>query len=121
MAFNLYELFHQAAQACPDQAALLGPGPKEALSYRALDEAVLQASTRLASAGVGPGACVGLHACSGPSYIVATYAAWHCGACVVPVPVELAGPEKETVLRTVALDHVISPTDTADFIAPYLQ
>ncbi len=70
---------------------------------------------------MGPGACVGLHARSGPSYIVATYAAWHRGACVVPVPVELADPEKATVLRTVALDYVISPVDTADFIAPHLH
>jgi long-chain acyl-CoA synthetase len=121
MALNLYDVFHQTARARPDQAALLGPGPQEVLSYRALDEAILQTSARLASAGVGPGACVGLHARSGPSYIVATYAAWHRGACVVPVPVELAGPEKDTILRTVALDYVISPTDTAAFIAPYLH
>jgi long-chain acyl-CoA synthetase len=121
MALNLYDAFHHTVQVQPNQAALLGPGPEEMLSYRSLDEGILQASARLAIAGVGPGACVGLHARSGPAYIVATYAAWHRGACVVPVPVELAGPEKETVLRTVALDYIISPMDTTDFIAPHLR
>jgi long-chain acyl-CoA synthetase len=120
MALNLYDVFHQTARARPNQIALFGPGETEALSYRALDEAILQTSARLASAGVGPAACVGLHVSSGASYIVATYAAWHRGACVVPIPVELAGPEKGTVLRTVALDYVISSTDAA-FLTPHLR
>jgi long-chain acyl-CoA synthetase len=120
MALNLYDVFHQTAQARPDHAALLGPGEAEALSYRALDEAILQTSALLASVGVGPGAFVGLHVRSGASYIVATYAAWRRGACVVPIPVELANPEKETVLRTVSLDYVISPPDAA-FLTPHLR
>jgi long-chain acyl-CoA synthetase len=120
MALNLYEVFQQTARTWPEQPALLGLGQGEVLSYRALDEAILLASAGLARAGVGPGTCVGLHVRSGPSYIVATYAAWHRGACVVPIPVELAGPEKETVFRTVALDYVIAPADTIPFLTAHL-
>jgi long-chain acyl-CoA synthetase len=121
MALNLYELFHEMARRQPDHPALLGPGPREALSYGELDTAILQASARLAAAGVGPGACVGLHCRSGVSYIVTTYAAWHRGACVVPLPFELARAEKEQILRTVALDFVAAPPATAGFLVPYQQ
>src|SRR5262245_10398143 len=94
MGLNLREVLRQTARRQPDRPALLGPGPGDVLTYAALDEAIRQAGARLAGAGVGPGACIGLFCRSGISYIVATYAAWQAGACVVPIPVELARPER---------------------------
>jgi long-chain acyl-CoA synthetase len=119
MTLNLYDVFHHTARRQPDRPAVLGPGPDDMLTYAAADEAMRRDAVRLAAAGVGPGACVGLHCPSGARYILATYAAWRCGACVVPVPVELSSPEKEEILRTVALDFVISPTAAAAFLAPH--
>ncbi len=119
MRLNLYDLFRRTVHRQPERPAVLGPGRDEALTYAALGEAIREAGGRLAAAGVGPGACVGLHCRSGVSYIVATYAAWQRGACVVPLPVELAPPEKEQVLGTVALDFVVSPAAAAGFLAPY--
>jgi long-chain acyl-CoA synthetase len=115
---NLYELFRATAKRQPDQPALVGCDSDQVLSYAAADDAVRQASARLASAGVRPGACVGLHCASGDEYILATYAAWHCGACVMPLPIELTRPEKEQILQTVGVDFVISSPAKANFLAP---
>ena len=54
------------------------------------------------------GDSVGLHCPSGVHYIINTYAIWRCGASVVPIPNELAAPEKQTILRTIALPWMIS-------------
>jgi long-chain acyl-CoA synthetase len=110
MGLNLCEVFRQMARRQPDHPALLGPGPGEGYTYAALNEAIRQAGERLLGAGVHPGACVGLYCRSGASYIIATYAAWQAGACVVPIAVELTRPEREHILRTIALDYVIAPT-----------
>jgi long-chain acyl-CoA synthetase len=121
MPLNLSDDFRRVARRQPDAPAILGPGREEVLSYGELDEAILRAADALARAGAGPGCCVGLHCPGGARYIAATYAAWSRGACVVPVPVELARPEKEEVLRRVALDFVISPVGTAAFLAPAVR
>lgn len=117
MQLNLYRIFKETAQSQPYQPAFLGPGMAESMTYQAADAAIAHASERLARAGVGPRACVGLHCPGGPSYILATYAAWKCGACVVPIPTELTRPEKEEILRTVAIDFVIG--SGASFLEPY--
>jgi long-chain acyl-CoA synthetase len=118
MAVNLYKVFQRTARAQPQTDAILGPGPQQRLSYGALDEAVRLLGEQFLGAGMRPGACVGLHCPSGAAYIASTYAAWFAGACVVPIAAELTGPEKETILRTVALDFVISPPRSASFLAP---
>ncbi|HYV36982.1 MAG TPA: class I adenylate-forming enzyme family protein, partial [Gemmataceae bacterium] len=73
---------------------------------------------RLENAGVGPGSVVGLHVPSGRDYILLTFALWRCGACVAPIPVELALPEKTQFLRTVALDFVLTQEGGASFLDP---
>jgi long-chain acyl-CoA synthetase len=119
MGLNLYDVFHQTARRQADRPALLGPGSGEVLSYALADEAITAAAARLAVAGIGPGACVGLHCPSGARYVLATYAAWQRGASVVPIPVELTRPEKEQILRTVAIDFVITPPASSAFFAPH--
>jgi len=115
MRFNLDGVFRQTARLRPTRPAVLGPA--DALSYAGLDDLIDRFAAKFSWAGVGPGACVGVHAPSGAAYIAATYAAWRCGACAVPVPAELAAPEKDRILRSVAIDFVVSPPKTAGFLA----
>src|SRR5262245_50361418 len=103
---NLYELFHKTAERQPERPAFLTSGAAGGLSYAAVDDAMVRAAARLREAGVMPGDCVGLHCASGANYVISTYAAWCCGACVVPIPIELASAEKERLLRTVGIDYV---------------
>jgi long-chain acyl-CoA synthetase len=116
---NLYDVFRATALRQPDRPAVLGPGPADALSYAQLDGTIRAAGERLASAGVRAGHCVGLHCPSGVDYIVLTYALWQRGACAVPIPVELAAEEKQTICREIALDFIISREKTAAFTAPF--
>src|SRR5919109_570866 len=103
MALNLYDLFHQTARGQPRQPAILSLNA-EPTSYAALDEAIQAAGRGLRQGGVRPGDCVGLHLLSGPDYIVGNYAAWSCGACVVPIPMELRPNEKQQIARVIALE-----------------
>jgi long-chain acyl-CoA synthetase len=119
MGFNLDDVFQQAARERPNAPAVLGPSSGDALAYAGLDDLIDRFAAKFAWAGVEPGTCVGVHAPSGAAYIAATYAAWRCGACAVPVPVELAAPEKDRILRSVAIDFVVSPARTAGFLADY--
>src|SRR5262249_61752538 len=118
MMFNLYDSFHATAKRQGDHPALLGPGDDDAWSYAALDEAIPNAAGCLEQAGGRARDCVGLHLPSGADYIIATYALWCSGACVVPLPAELAPPEKAQILRTVALDAVLTPENAAAFLNP---
>jgi len=116
---NLYEQFRRTADGQPDHAALLGPRNGAILSYRALDEAIRQASDRLAASGVRSGDCVGLHFPSTTDYIIYTFAIWRCGACVVPLPTELASAEKSEICRCLALDWAITTRHAAMFLEPF--
>src|SRR5262245_16787745 len=121
MAMSLYDVFRDTARRQPAEFALLGPGPDDRLSYRQLAEAIDAAADRLHGAGLRPGACVGLHCPSGADYIILTYAVWRCGGCVVPIPVELADPEKQEICRTIALTLVITGQARASFVEPFRQ
>ena len=116
---NLYQQFRETAARLADHPAILGPRPDAALSYGALDAAIGQAAAQLAAAGVGPRQCIGLHIASSPEYIIATYALWKLGGCVVPVPVELAPSEKAEICRRLALDGVLTGGGGAAFCEPF--
>jgi long-chain acyl-CoA synthetase len=116
---NLYDVFRETVSRQPKSPAILGPGPSDVLSYEQLDDRIRRTAERLERAGAGAGHCVGLHCPSGIDYIVLTYALWRCGSCAVPIPVELAAGEKQTVCREIALDFVISREKTASFIEPF--
>jgi long-chain acyl-CoA synthetase len=105
---NLDDLFRESVRRQPDHAAVCGPKSDDRWSYRDLDRAIDAAAGRLQAAGVRPGHCVGLHVPSGVSYIVCTYAAWRCGACVVPMPTELTSVEKADIAARIALDALIT-------------
>jgi long-chain acyl-CoA synthetase len=116
MSTELYELFHRTARNQPDHPAILGPGADAAISYAQLDEAIIQTGQRLRRAGVEPGQCVGLHYPSGSDYVVLNYAAWYCGACVVPVATELSAAERLAVCSEISLSHLVSRAGDAAFV-----
>jgi long-chain acyl-CoA synthetase len=118
MTLNLYDRFHQTARRQPASPAILGPPAAAAVSYRALDEAIVAAGERLHGAGVSAGDCVGLHLRSSLEYIVCTYAIWRCGGCVVPLPMELTDPETAEICSCLALDYAICPVGDRS-LAPF--
>src|SRR5262245_13370844 len=116
VGMNLYDILEQRARQQPSHPAILGPEPEDCVTYAALLDGINSASRRLRFTGVGAGATVGLHCPSGASYIIANYAAWRCGACVVPIPVELAPPEKFRILQTVKTEFVITQDGSRAFL-----
>ncbi|MBI4698010.1 MAG: long-chain fatty acid--CoA ligase [Nitrospirae bacterium] len=44
---------------------------------------------------------------------------WLCGACAVPIPVELVPEEKHRIFGDIRLDTVISPVETINIADPY--
>ncbi len=111
---NLDELFRESVARAPEKLAIIQD--QRELTYADLQEAIDRASSQLADAGIRQGNCVGLHVTSGLEYIVQTYAVWRLGACIVPIPIELADVEKSTILREIHLDFVINSQPDAAFI-----
>lgn len=112
---NLYQRFRETAARRPEHLAIVGPRGARWSSAELL-AAMDAAGDELHAAGVRPGACVGLHATSSAQYIIDTYAIWRCGGCVVPIPTELAIGEKAEICRAIALDYVLSPPASAEFL-----
>ena len=76
------------------------------LNYGELSDAVERAAESLSKAGVprredGLVPRIGLACPNGIEHVVLALAVLRIGACLVPVPGELAAPERETLLRTV--------------------
>jgi long-chain acyl-CoA synthetase len=116
---NLDDIFRDTARRQPRRPAILSPERSDGLSYGRLDEAIGAAADGLRKAGLRQGGCVGLHLPSGASYIIYTYAVWRCGGCVVPIPLELAVPEKQEICREIAVDLVVSEGRAASFLEPF--
>lgn len=101
------DLFARAV-ALPDQPAIVGPRAGQSLTYADLATRVRDLAAVLADAGLRPGMNIGLHYPSGGAYIAYTYAIWAVGACVTPIPTELAGVEKRLIPNFVALDAIVT-------------
>jgi long-chain acyl-CoA synthetase len=119
MSVDLSTLFQQTVRRQPTHPAILGPKDDQTITYEELDRAIEHTAERLRRAGLGAGDCVGLHYPSGSRYIVLNYAVWRCGACVVPVAMELASQEKQEICREIALDFLISVRGKATFAEPF--
>lgn len=105
---NLMDTFCETVKKQPNHLAIIGSGKEDIKSYSQLQEKIEFVAARLTANGVGPSSCVGLHYPSGLGYIILTYAIWRCGACVVPIPVELVPEEKHRIGREICLDAIIS-------------
>ncbi|MCI5150648.1 MAG: long-chain fatty acid--CoA ligase, partial [Candidatus Electrothrix sp. MAN1_4] len=108
MTFNLSEQFAQRAAEQPEHPLILGPGDDTCITYRSFSKNIRDYSEKLHNVGIQPGMNIGLHCPNGSAYIAYTYALWACGACVTPIPVELADQEKQHLFQYIALDGVIT-------------
>ena len=117
MPLNLAELFLRQAAERPGHPAILGPHDGACIGYGALQSEMRTLAEHLNTAGIHSGMNIGLHYPGGQAYIAFTYALWLCGACVTPIPMELADEEKQQILHHIAIDAVISTPDYGLFTA----
>ncbi len=117
MTLNLAGIFFKQAALTPEHPAILGPHDHSSVSYGALREEIQTLAKQLLAAGIHPGMNIGLHYPGGQAYIAFTYAVWACGACVTPIPMELASEEKQLIFRHIAIDAVISTANCTLFAA----
>lgn len=119
MTENMDRILQRTVKRQPAHAAIIVRD--QVLSYAELDALVDDAARALERAGVRRGHTVGLHLPSGVTYIVQNYAIWRLGACTVPIAPELAPDEKDEVLRSIALDHVISTPGRLPFAREFAR
>lgn len=115
---NLMDIFRERVMLQPHHPAIIGPKDTDRLSYCGLLEAIEAAAQTLRKAGLKPGQCVGLMYPSGREYIIWNYAVWACGACVVPVAVELVPEERIRIMREINLAAVICRRHDLDSFKP---
>lgn len=108
MTFNLAECFYQTAEAQLDNILVSGPRENDVFTYAEFRDKVKALAKSLRKAGVCAGDNIALHYPNGSDYIAFTYAIWDCGACVTPIPVELAGEEKREIFQHIYIKRVIS-------------
>lgn len=117
MTLNLAEIFFQQAASMPEHPAILGPHEDASISYGALREDMQTLAKQLQATGIQAGMNIGLHYPGGHAYIAFTYALWTCGACVTPIPMELATEEKHLIFQHIAINAVISTANCTLFTA----
>lgn len=117
MTQNLADIFFQQAELRPEHPAILGPHEDTTVSYGALRKEIQTLAAQLRTAGVDTGMNIGLHYPGGQAYIAFTYALWACGACVTPIPMELASEEKQLIFRHIAIDAVVTTAGCTLFTA----
>lgn len=81
------------AASQPSHPAILSEREGITTTYGELQNEIQVFAVQLQALGIKPGMNIGLHYPSGKAYIVCTYAIWLCGACVTPLPMELADKE----------------------------
>lgn len=116
---NLADVFDQTANRQPEHAAIIGPADNAVCSYRDLQKRMRAAAQLLETAGIMRGSCIGMHYPSGFDYIIWTYAIWRCGACSVPIPVELVDEEKRDICRGIGISAIITKEATARIFAGF--
>jgi bile acid-coenzyme A ligase len=100
----------QLARQDPNGTAFLfvsRDGKEEIVRWRALDEASNRLARRLMDAEIGPAATVVTAMPNSVIHVVAMYAAWKAGACVLPLRWDLPEWERERVLAVAQPDVVL--------------
>lgn len=110
MTFNLAKCFYQTAEVQPNNILINGSKENNVFTYAEFQNYVKSLGEELRNAGISAGDNIGLHYPNGADYIAFTYAIWDCGACVTPIPVELASAEKQQIFQHIHIKHVITGT-----------
>ncbi len=108
MKLNLADKFFERALQHPDAPLIFGPEPNVAATYSEFAATVRVLAEKLIHAGVRQGDNIGLLYPSGRDYIALVYAAWTCGACVTPLPIDLTAHEKRQIFQFIHIDGVIA-------------
>ena len=114
-ALNLANLFLERAAAQPTALALASQREGGTATYAELGLEIESLACLLRQKGIKPGMNVGLHHASGRTYIALTYAVWLCGACITPLPLELADEEKLHLLNHIAIDWILADKSSPVF------
>lgn len=100
----------------PEMAVI---SPEGSLSYAGLHARMLETAHALQSDAHWPRDIprprIGLHAPSGPDYIVLALAILKAGACFVPIPSELTASEQQELIERTALHAVIRAKNADDW------
>lgn len=115
-SLNLAELFVLRAATQPDHPAILSQREGVTTTYDELRSEIQILASQLQAVGIERGMNIGLHYPNGKTYIIFTYAIWLCGACVTPLPMELADEEKKQIFNYIAIDWVIAPHQNVTFV-----
>jgi long-chain acyl-CoA synthetase len=106
----------------PEMAVI---SPEGSLSYAGLQARMLETAHALQSDARWPRDImrprIGLHAPSGPDYIVLALAILKAGACFVPIPSELTASEQQELIERTALHAVLSVAQGAEGRGPELR
>ena len=121
MQRNMAECLFQKARQQPDHPLIVGPEPGIEISYGEFCIKVEFLAKTLTKAGVKNGDNIGLLYPSGQDYIAFVYGIWACGACVTPLPIELAPTEKRHIFRQIHFDSVICSVFFFDQIEESVQ
>lgn len=121
MSTNLAERFYQRATLQPEHPLILGAQEDACITYGAFQHEVQQLAAQLQQAGLNQGMNIGLHVPNGQAYIAFTYAIWASGACVTPIPIELADEEKQQIFQHIAIDAVISEVKRSALLSPFVN
>ncbi len=108
---NLFNIFLETAARQPHHPLIVTT--QQVYTYGDFQRQIEALVVKLKAHGIRPGNCIGLHYGNSPEYISLTYAIWGCGACVVPIPIELSPQEKEQIFRNICINAVITQSDIA--------
>jgi long-chain acyl-CoA synthetase len=109
---SFYELFSEAVRRNPNGEALVCG--EERLTWKALEEQVVQVCVGLSSRGIGCGDRIALLLGNRSEFVVTLFAAARLGAIVVPLNIRSQKPELAYVLEHCAASLVVHETELAD-------
>ena len=105
---TLAELFYAAADRHAERPAVTDVASGRSLTYGALARDADRVAAFLRTHGIGAGHRIGLVAPNGPAYLPAAFGLLATGACLVPIPADLAPAETAEVLREIDVNGCLS-------------
>ena len=109
---SFYTVFSEAVSRNPDGEALVCG--EERLSWKTLEEQVVQVSVGLSSRGIGGGDRIALLLGNRGEFVVTLFAAARLGAIVVPLNIRSQKPELAYVLEHCGAKLIVHETELAD-------